>query len=153
MKTSSFRIISVVSLPVSILSIWLSNYVLQAGVNISQDNILTDYLVGWLWSIFLAVGLIVLPFPRQHKKPLILLWIAKTVLVLGIMLAYEYHYELDAFSYYDSARHDNIKFAGLQFGDGTSIVIWLVSLQFSILPESYHAAKVTFSFLGLMSIY
>ena len=67
------------------------------GRNIPQDDLVKDFLIGVLWAVILGVSLLVFPIPSRDKGPLLVIWIAKTLVAFSVMLFYEYKYLLDAF--------------------------------------------------------
>jgi hypothetical protein len=131
----------------------LAEIIRITGRNIPAANPVTDYGWGLAWAGVLGVSLRWLPIPVAHRKSLLELWILKCFVMLGFMLWYESHYDvLDAYSYAHSGR-STPEWEGLGFGRGTENIIMLVWLQYSLLPDSYHLAKVTFGFLGFLGVY
>jgi hypothetical protein len=70
------------------------------------------------------------------------------------MLVFEAYYSsLDSYYYFDTPRHQDFVWTGFKITDGTGNIIRLVWLHFQILPESYHALKVSFAMISLVAIY
>ncbi len=114
----------------------------------------TGYVWALAWACVLAVVLLVLPLRRLDKQTLLVLWGAKVAVALGFMLAYEARYRsgLDAFWYYYHGVPNHVALP-LELGGGVNNVYTLVWALHSIVPDAYHAMKVTFAFFGLAAIY
>ena len=80
------------------------------------------------------------------------LWLIRVGVTLGVMLAYEAVYPLDAHYYYIAGKALSSPIATMAFGDGTTNVVALVGV-ISELTSSYHAIKVILSYAGLISVY
>jgi hypothetical protein len=126
----------------------------ELGRNIPQRDIATDYLTGVVWSVLLAAVILVLPVAGRDRRDLFVLWMAKCFVGLVAMLFYESHYEiLDSFTYFRIGRDFGPHPDRLHFGEGTEAIYGLVSVLLQVLPASFHALKLTFSFVGLLGIY
>jgi hypothetical protein len=112
-----------------------------------------DYSLAVLWAAVLGMGILAWPVPSQRKPTLVLIWLGKTTVTLGLMMAYEYVYGVDPDGYYTNAVVNPFSWGGFELGAGTTNIQHLVWLQNLIIPDSYHAAKVTFSYIGLVGIY
>ncbi|MBV9773455.1 MAG: hypothetical protein JO040_05870, partial [Gemmatimonadetes bacterium] len=123
------------------------------GFRIPQPNIEADYLEGLLWALALGASIFLWPAPARDKRPLLILWGAKCLVTLGFMLLYEWHYGLDAYMYFDQSRAQISPLHDMGWGRGTENLIGLAWIQSSILPPSYHALKVSFAMVGLVSVY
>ncbi len=111
-----------------------------------------DYLSGVFLGLILTLTIFFWPINRHEKLIVFLLWQAKLVVCLVLMLFYEaYFVELDAFGYFNSAAGQPV-FFGFAIGDGTTNVIELCKLLLSVLPDSYHLLKVAFAYVGLVAI-
>jgi hypothetical protein len=148
-KQTIFVIIA--ALITGLLSIWLSNNIAELGKNIPSDDIYIDYLIGFLWAAVITVLLISIPF--NDRIPFIKIWVIKIVVVLIIMLFYEHHYGLDAYTYYYRAVTKNIDSIVPQVGTGTDNIVRLNVILVYIAGNSYHGIKVIYSFIGLIGIY
>lgn len=124
-----------------------------AGIYIPSDNIADDYLVAWIWAIILSVSILLWPVPGKHKLVLLECWLAKVFVVLGLMLFYEHTYSfLDSYSYYWLSKTE-FRLSDLSFGQGTENIYDLARLHRIFLFDSYHAMKLTWAMIGLVSIY
>lgn len=127
--------------------------VVVLGVNIPQADLQTDYVVAVLWSVVLGLGIFAWPVPSMDKLYLAVAWTAKVLVVLGFMLFYESHYLLDSYGYFDESRAENFMWEGLEIGAGTQNITHLAWLHQQLIPDSYHAMKVSFAMVGLIGIY
>ncbi len=125
----------------------------ELGRNIPQPEIERDYLVAVAWGALLLVSIFLWPVPGRDRKPLVLVWIAKLGVTLGVMLFYEYNYGLDAYFYYAEPNQPDFRFTGFELGNGTHNMLQLSWLQQQVIPDSYHALKVSCAMLGLLAIY
>ena len=125
----------------------------ELGRNIPQPEIERDYLVAVAWGAALLVSILFWPVPRQDKRPLVLVWCAKLGVTLGAMLFYEYNYGLDAYFYFAEPNQPGFLFTGFHWGNGTHNMLQLSWLQQRVIPDSYHALKVSFAMLGHVAIY
>jgi hypothetical protein len=126
--------------------------VILLGQYLRVESIITDYLIGVAWAVALAITILFWPVPVQHKRVLLVLWAARCAVTLGFLLFLEYYYRGvgDAPMYVYRAR-EQLNFV---WGEsGTSRIIALTWLHHRLLPETFHAAKVTFSMVGLVAIY
>ena len=113
-----------------------------------------DYFAGVIGASVIAILLLHAPLPTTHRTALLFLWAAKTATTLGLMLAYEAHYEgLDAYNYHELAVGSSVQFDELTWGHSTELVTWILQCLYTLTPASYHLAKVIFSFVGLVGIY
>jgi len=122
------------------------------GHGIPQPELSADYLKALVWSGVLGVSLLFWPVGAQDKRLLLVGWSAKVAVALGVMLAYENQYGLDAYMYFDESR-EGFSFAAYGFTDGTANLINLARMHNLLIPDSYHAMKVSFAMLGLVGIY
>ncbi|MDQ3389134.1 MAG: hypothetical protein M3483_06480 [Gemmatimonadota bacterium] len=125
------------------------------GRNIPQDAIGADYLAGVLWAVVLALGILVAPVPFQDRRALLVLWGAKCFVTLGFMLVYEYTYGLDSYMYFEESIREVRPSPELNpdLGGGTETIAVLAWYHARVLPESFHALKVSFSMVGLIAVY
>ena len=112
----------------------------------------TDYAVGVLTALVLLFLIIFWPIPNAHRRVLILLWLIRTGVTLGLMLAYEARYGLDASYYYLAGKSLSNPLAFLSFGRGTHNIQAIVGLL-AYIDESYSMMKVIFSYVGLIAVY
>jgi hypothetical protein len=115
-------------------------------------DITMDYASGVAAAFGLLALIFLWPIPAAHRRVLILLWLARTGVTLGLMLAYEALYGLDASDYFLSGKSLSDPFSTLEFGQGTQNIQGLVGLL-SYITDSYNAMKVIFSYVGLIAVY
>jgi len=133
--------------------LWLSAAVGWSS-RINESDVALDYGIAVLWAIGLGVLVSRFPGDSDERVALMVVWIAKCVTALGLMLPYEAFYDLDAFEHWERGQRlwylsDFFK----NLGKGTPTLQALISFSSYILPSGYHATKMTFSFLGLAGIY
>lgn len=126
------------------------------GHRIPQEDIQTDYVIGVVWAIILGVSILAWPVSSRDKRCLLLVWLAKVLIALSIMLFFESHYPMDSFGYFDSPRQDSYIWEGLKYAggnEGTHNITRLVWLHHQLLPDSFHALKMSFAMVGLIAVY
>ena len=123
------------------------------GFRIPQPNIEADYLQGLLWALVLGASILIWPAAAHDKRPLLILWGVKCAVTLGFMLLYEWNYGLDAYMYFDLSRATTSPLRDMGWGRGTENLIGMAWIHSTILPPSYHAMKLSFAMVGLISIY
>jgi hypothetical protein len=123
------------------------------GRNIPQPSLEPDYVTGVVWAFALGVAILVAPLPREDKRPLLVLWLCKCLVTLGFMLFYEYSYGLDSYMYFATSLGDISPVEHFSMGQGTELIQLLSWYQNRVFPDSYHALKVTYAFVGLIGIY
>ena len=123
----------------------LTGHLPSVGINSS-----TSYLYGVIWAWLLAYSISLWPINPKEKIVLLIIWGIKTFITLGVLLLYEYNYELDAFAYFSQPTEDDFTFSGISF-DGTENIFNLIWLHHQLLPESYQLLKVSFSYIGLIA--
>jgi hypothetical protein len=113
------------------------------------------YLVGLLWSFVLGASILLWPVSFLHKRALLNVWLAKIFTTLGFMLAFESRYEgqMDAVRYYHESHLSSFSWQYFEFGEGTTNVINFAKAYLMLLPDSYHAMKVTFAMFGMIAVY
>ena len=127
--------------------VWLIAHMGMFGRNIPQPDIVSDYVRGWIWALGLTALLCVLPL--EDRVPLLLVWLVKVAVDLGVMLIYEWHYGLDAYWYFWSGvwgQHGSLLPV---IGDGTKTILRLSAMLAYLTGPSYHAMKIVYSFIGL----
>ncbi len=125
------------------------------GRSIPQPHIQADYLFGLVWAMVLGVSIFFWPVPWRDRLPLLVLWTAKIVVTLGFMLLYEWNYSLDAYGYFTASQQVRPPLESPIWwlsGRG-NVLIGVAWIQTFLLPDSYHALKVTFAMIGLVAIY
>jgi hypothetical protein len=123
------------------------------GRHIPQERIEFDYLAGLVLAVIIGVSIRFWPVAAEDRRPLLWIWMAKTVVTLGLMLAYEWNYDLDAYGYYERAVMAEFPRATSSWAAGTTFVARFAWIVKRILPDSYHALKVVFGLVGMLAIY
>jgi hypothetical protein len=125
------------------------------GRSIPQPHIEADYLFGLVWAIVLGVSILFWPVPSRDRLPLLVLWGAKSLVTLGFMLLYEWQYSLDSYGYFSASRQPWQPLDSLSWWltGGGNTLIGVAWIQTYLLPDSYHALKVTFAMIGLIAVY
>lgn len=135
---------------------WISQFVLISG-NFQQPypgaNLLADYYKGVAWAIVLGGSIIFWPVSNSDKRALLWIWMVKVIVTLGLMLFFEYQYWLDGDGYWVNGIDSEFSWTGFKLLKSTFNIWHLVWLQNHVVPESFHAAKVTWSMLGMISVY
>lgn len=122
------------------------------GERIPQADIKADYLTGLFWAVFLGAAIFAWPVRREDKKALLWIWLAKCVLMLGLMLFYEHHYQIDSFGLFSGARFGPGQWKKMELM-GSLPVVFITWLHQNIFLNSFHAVKVSFGMIGLAGIY
>ena len=129
---------------------WGRELIVEAGRNILQRDMESDYLTGVGWALFLGGTLLLWPVSDEERRVLFWLWLAKIEMMLGFMLLYEWNYGLDAYGYWLEGGQHLVGLSDMTFGDGTKLLFLLSRLQWDyLLGSSYHASKITFGYVGL----
>jgi hypothetical protein len=123
-----------------------------AAVQFRIYDMTQDYINGLVAALLLLALIHFWPVPTAHRRVLALLWLVRTGVTLGVMLAYEALYGLDASMYYLSGKALSSPVQLIAFGEGTQNIRVLVGLL-SYITDSYSAIKVVFSYIGLISVY
>jgi hypothetical protein len=124
------------------------------GQYIPLDDVISDYLVALVWAVALGITILFWPVSTKHKKILLFLWLARCAVALGFMLLFEYRYQtsMDALGYFRRALGEWGSWQDYG-GLGTQRTTAVVWFHQQILPNTYHAAKITFSMFGLLAVY
>lgn len=123
------------------------------GQRIPQKNIPLDYIKGLIWAGLLGLSIFFWPIQVNDKKALLWIWLIKCFVMLGFMLFYEYHYQIDSFGYFSGARFDISLWKSMDLGGTNFYPVFITWLHQHTLLDSYHAVKVTFGMIGLMAVY
>ena len=128
--------------------------VVALGHNIPQDDLVTDYTIAVVWAIVLGMSILAWPVPFRDKRDLLWVWFAKVLMVLGFMLIYESHYSaMDTYSYFNGPRQSDYVWEGIKLWGSYKNMMSLIWLHHQVLPESYHALKISFAMIGLVAVY
>lgn len=125
------------------------------GHRIPQADVSNDFLKGIMVAAALTLAVFTVPFPKEDRVNLCLVWGLKIFVTLGIMLFYEWNYGLDAYYYFEQSQRPYPDFTGTGFSRGTDNLIaalWLFENEI-IRTQSYHSIKVLISFIGMLGIY
>jgi hypothetical protein len=125
----------------------------RLGHWIPHTEIYRDYLLGVVWAMVLGAVILLWPVTRRERILLAGLWAVRCSVTLGAMLAYEGMYSfLDAYSYFDDAAAGRVGLSDVGFGRGTQLITLLSGLQIAVI-NSYHALKVSYSYMGLLAVF
>lgn len=145
------EILGLIGAPLAILGGALL-FLADAGRRLRLGEVGADYAQGFWIAALGFVVLQALPIPSRHRTALSLLWLVRLGVGLGVMLAYEARYGLDAANYYHNGRFLSDPLVWFAWGAGTQNITALTGL-FTGLIDSYHAIKLIFAFIGLISVY
>ena len=130
------------------------NAVIESGRYLPQPDPASDYAIGAVWALLLGASILMWPVRPSDKRALLGVWLVKCLVALGFMLLYEANYwSLDAYDYFDFPRTSRYGWAMLGVGAGTDNVMALSWLQQQLVPNSYHALKVSCAMVGLLAVY
>jgi len=130
------------------------SFVVVSGANIPAPDLARDYAIGVVWALLLGASILIWPVSRSDRRALLVIWCAKCVVALGLMLPYEANYwTLDAYDYFDFPRNMLYGWQSFGFGMGTDNVMALSWLHQQVVPASYHALKISCAMLGLLAVY
>lgn len=136
---------------VALLSRFL-DLVVFLGNRIPQIDLKIDYLTGLLWAVLLGLTILSWPIRREDKKALLWIWLVKCILMLGLMLFYEYRYQIDSFGLFSGARYDMSEWKKMEL-IGSLSVVFITWLHQHLFLDSFHAVKISFGMIGLIGIY
>ena len=132
-------------------------FIEKSGSLIYRGDLFKDYYIGFITAIVLGGLIILWPISAEYKVPLINIWIIKVFIVLGAMLIYEHKYGagggLDSFSYFLVSRVNEFSVGGFIHGAGTQNIKNLARFYQLYMPDSYHAMKVTWAYIGLIAVF
>lgn len=128
--------------------------VAAAGRYLAPHDFAFDYLVAVVWGVALGATILVWPIPFAHRLVLLAAWATRMLVALGFMLYYEWNYPtLDAYGYFAASLDRQFDWSTVGFGLGTENLNAFAWLHAQILPESYHAMKVTCALAGVVATY
>src|SRR6266851_3437149 len=137
----------------AVFTMVLMHVVVKTGHDIPQPDLSADYLVALVWAVALAAALWLAPFPAHDRADLLLLWSARVVVALVLMLFYEGYYGgMDAYYYFKFAGGSIHLFRETK-GSGTNFMLHLTQLHGAFMPASFHAIKLSFAMAGLAGVY
>lgn len=137
------------------LAIYWSGYAITAGHQVVRPDVEMpmDYLLGFLWALILAVFIGAWPIRDEDKVNLLIAWLAKCYITLIFMLPYEAYYELDCFNYHYRMILDKDFLIWWNFDQPAVGVMVVLGFWQNRLIQSFHATKVSFAMVGLISVY
>lgn len=136
------------------LAIVLPAIMRAAALSTSQHMVFGDYLAASLLAAVLFLLIIVAPLDERDKGRLLFLWVVKATLTLFFLPIYEAHYAaLDARVYFSIGALGTAPLPVLNFGSGSSVMIWLLHGVTRVLPAYFHLLEMLWSFVGLAAIY
>lgn len=128
--------------------------VVAAGRHMAPHDFAFDYLVALVWGVALGATIFVWPIPFAHRLVLLAAWAVRMVVALGFMLYYEWNYPtLDAYGYFAASLARTFDWSTVGFGLGTENLNAFAWLHAQVLPESYHAMKLTCALAGVIAAY
>lgn len=126
----------------------------RLGANIPKSDLVSDYIFAVVWAVILGASILLWPVPLVQKCDLLICWLCRMATALGFMLLVESWYPgSDAYDYFLWANAESFHWTGFRLGEGNENVTTLVWLQDLIFPSSFHALKVTWSFVGMLAAF
>jgi len=138
------------------LTIWppFLRFVEQSGVNVPASSAYLDYCQGIAWAVFLSALILIWPVTLKDRIMLLMMWLIRCGVMLLVMLPYEEHYVgLDCWSYFVGAHTIASDPVAALLKGGSDFVMLIGAMQLKIGPDSYHAMKLSFGYVGLLAIY
>lgn len=123
------------------------------GHRIPQKDVRLDYIKGLIWAVFLGLTIFIWPVRSADRKPLLVIWSVKCLVMLFLMLFFESQYQTDSFGYFSGARHNISEWDDMYLGGPSFPVVFITWMHHHSFFNSFHAAKVTFGMIGLVAIY
>jgi hypothetical protein len=128
------------------------SFIIASGRLMPLEDIGRDYLVGVITSVILGFSILFWPISKIHKQDLILVWIIRSILTIGLLILFESSHPQDSYWYvYDAINGTKYSWQELYRG-GYFMVTLLTGLNHMI-PDSYHGSKVVFSMMGMVACY
>lgn len=112
-----------------------------------------DYVRGLLWAIVLTAVVAAWGLAVGFQRHLLIVWSAKLVICLSVMLLYDYTYGVDPDGYYMNAASIGFTWEGLGIGEGTNNMRQLAWLHYRWISTSFNASRFTFALLGLIAVF
>lgn len=142
------------SLAASIFFLVIFDLIGPLGWQIPQTDLTGDYFLGVLWAFLLGLTIYIWPVKSADKRSLLVAWIARCLVTLVLMLAYENNFSVDSFWYFDNSTNSLPgEWTEFVLGDGTTNIMMLVRYHAQVLPNSFHLMKVSFSMVGFIATY
>lgn len=151
-STAASGMLAVLSLSIFLLVVF--DMIGPLGWQIPQADLTGDYFLGVLWAVLLGLTVFLWPVSRTDKRCLLVAWIARCVVTLVVMLAYENFNGIDSFWYFEnSTRSLPGEWAAFKLGEGTTNTMVLARYHARVLPDSFHMMKISFSMVGFIATY
>jgi len=132
----------------------VQTFIETAGVNIPTEDVIADYMWGLAWGCILLAAIFVWPVSWTHKKLLAAGWLIKCFVALVVMLPYEErYYGLDCWYYFQRAHMAWAEIVPFLLRGSSDLVIGIGALHLRVGPDSYHAMKLSFAWIGLVAAY
>ena len=128
------------------------SFVIASGHFIPLEDIGRDYLVGVITSAILGFSILFWPISKIHKQDLILVWIIRSILTLGLIFFFESTHQQDSYSYVYDAINGTKHSWGYPLSPRNYFITFLTGLN-HVISDSYHGSKVFFSMMGMLSCY
>jgi hypothetical protein len=126
------------------------SFVIASGHLIPLENLGKDYLVGVITSAILGFSILFWPISKTHKQDLILVWIIRSIMTIGLLILFESSHPQDSYWYvYDVINGTNYSWKA----DKSNIIITILAGLNNVMPNSYHGSKVFFSMMGMLACY
>lgn len=130
----------------------ISGLTVTWGDRIPQENLQADYWAAVICALLIGMSIFAWPVRNDEKPALVLAWFAKAIVVLIVMLPYEWHYELDCFGYFAWSRVPAPALENGDFPQGRELVIAIARFVDRIV-DSYHTEKLIFALFGFVAVY
>lgn len=154
MRSNSAVFAMLAALALSVFLLVVFDLIGPLGWQINQTDLAGDYFWGVQWALVLGLGIFLWPVGSEDKKSLLVAWVARCLVTLVLMLAYENNFGIDSFWYFDNSTNSLPgEWTHFKLGDGTTNIMKLVRYHANVLPNSFHMMKVSFSMVGFIATY
>jgi len=154
MKNGTATMVLLAGLALSIFLLVVFDMIGPLGWQIPQPDLTGDYFMGVMWATLLGLSIYMWPVSSSDKKSLTTAWVARCVVTLVMMLAYENSNGIDSFWYFEeSTRSLPGVWSAFKLGEGTTNMMVLCRYHAQIFPDSFHMMKVSFSMVGFVATY
>lgn len=152
-RAREFLIVATAALVAAASTPVILSLVTQLGGSIMSADVASDYVKALLWAMLLGASISLWPATRSERRALGVLWCAKCLVTLGVMLLYESHYGLDSFGYFEASKDRAVDWNAVSTGNGTVLMNTFAWLHAHLVVDSFHAIKVTCAMLGLIALF
>ena len=131
------------------------NFIITSGHLIPQEDMGGDYLVAVITAAILGFSILFWPISKTHKQDLLLVWIIRSILTLGLLVTFESSHYQDAYWYFYDAINETRITRNITTRDyqGGHFFVLLLTALLKIAPDSYHGLKVLLSMMGMLALY